>query len=78
MAAGASAPYTITANPQEPGLLAPSSFLVGGKQYAVAPFTDGVTYVPPTGAIPDLASRPPARSSDFRRAILAGRDSGAP
>jgi virginiamycin B lyase len=57
-ALGTSAPYQVTVNATEPGLLAPSSFDIGGTQYAVALFTDGVTYVLPTGAIPGIASRP--------------------
>jgi uncharacterized protein (TIGR03437 family) len=56
-AAGASAAYPITVNATEPGLLAPSSFNIGGTQYAVALFTDG-TYVLPIGAISGIASRP--------------------
>src|ERR1035437_9516217 len=46
--AGASSAYDITVNTLQPGLLAPSSFLVGGKQYVVAQFLDGITYdLPP-------------------------------
>jgi uncharacterized protein (TIGR03437 family) len=56
-AAGASPPYTIAINAEEPGLLAPSSFNIGGKQYAAALFPDGATYVLPPGAIPGLMSR---------------------
>jgi uncharacterized protein (TIGR03437 family) len=56
-AAGASAASTITVNQQQPGLLAPSSFIVGGKQYVVALFSDGVTYVLPPGAIAGIPSR---------------------
>jgi uncharacterized protein (TIGR03437 family) len=56
-AAGAGAPFTITVNPQQPGLLAPSSFSVGGKQYVVALFSDGATYVLPPGAIAGVPSR---------------------
>jgi uncharacterized protein (TIGR03437 family) len=52
-----SAPVNITVSATEPGLLAPASFLIGGKQYVVAQFTDG-TYVLPTGAIAGVASRP--------------------
>src|SRR5581483_2244065 len=44
---GATAPYTIMVNPVEPGLLAPSTFSVGGKQYAATLFNDGITYVAP-------------------------------
>ncbi len=53
---GASAAYTITVNALQPGLLAPASFLVGGKQYVVAQFLDG-TFVMPLNAIPGVPSR---------------------
>jgi len=56
--AGQSAAYPITVNGTEPGLLAPASFKVGGTQYVTALFSDGVTYVLPTGAISGLTSRP--------------------
>ena len=56
-ATGPSAPYTITVNATEAGLLAPASFNVGGVQYTAALFTDGVTYVLPPGAIPGVTSR---------------------
>ena len=56
--AGFSAPVTITVNTTQPGLLAPRSFVIGGKQYLGAVFPDGVTYVLPTGAIPGVNSRP--------------------
>jgi uncharacterized protein (TIGR03437 family) len=55
-AAGTSAAYNITVNATQPGMDAPASFLVGGKQYVVARFTDGV-YVLPPNAIPGLTSR---------------------
>jgi uncharacterized protein (TIGR03437 family) len=59
---GLSAPYTLTLNALEPGLLAPPSFMVGGKQYVVAFNSDSTAAVPdytlPTGAIPGLTSRP--------------------
>jgi uncharacterized protein (TIGR03437 family) len=54
---GVSAPYTLTLNPLEPGLLAPSSFTAGGNQYVVAFNSDG-SYTLPTGAIAGLTSRP--------------------
>jgi uncharacterized protein (TIGR03437 family) len=54
--AGASSAYNITVNTLQPGLLAPSSFIVGGKQYVVALFADG-TYVLPPNAIPEIPSR---------------------
>jgi uncharacterized protein (TIGR03437 family) len=55
-AAGASAPYTSTVNPQQPGLLAPNSFIIGGKQYIAAFFQDGAFALPP-GAIAGVSSR---------------------
>jgi uncharacterized protein (TIGR03437 family) len=55
---GTSSAFNITVNSTEPGLLAPSSFAIGGKQYAVALLPDNATYVLPTGAIPGVASRP--------------------
>lgn len=56
-AAGTSAPIDITVDAAEPGLLAPTSFNIGGTQYVVAQFVDG-SYVLPEGAIPGLASHP--------------------
>jgi uncharacterized protein (TIGR03437 family) len=53
---GTSTPYTININTVQPGLYAPSSFIVGGKQYVAAVFQDG-TYVAPPGAIPNVNSR---------------------
>ena len=55
--AASSAAYTLTVNSTEPGMLAPSSFQIGGKQYLGALFTDGVTYVLPPGAIAGVPSR---------------------
>ncbi len=57
-AAGTSAPYTVTVNPAQPGLLPSPSFQIGGKQYVAALLSDGATYVLPPGAIPGAASRP--------------------
>jgi uncharacterized protein (TIGR03437 family) len=54
---GTSAPAQVTTAPVEPGLLAPASFEISGKQYVVALLPDG-TYVLPTGAIPGINSRP--------------------
>ena len=56
-AAGVSAPFTVTVDPVKPGLLAPASFKIGTTQYAVALFSDGVTYVLPPGSIPGITSR---------------------
>jgi uncharacterized protein (TIGR03437 family) len=55
---GTSAPFNVTVNATEPGLLAPASFKIGGKQYVVAFHADNVTYVLPPGAILGLPSRP--------------------
>jgi uncharacterized protein (TIGR03437 family) len=52
-----SVPYSITVNAVEPGLNAPTSFNIGGTQYAVAQFADG-SYVLPTDAVAGLTSRP--------------------
>jgi uncharacterized protein (TIGR03437 family) len=57
-AAGASAALTLTVNTEEPGLPAPASFKVGGTQYVAALFSDGATFVLPTGAISGVTSRP--------------------
>lgn len=46
-AAGTSAAYTVTMKPTQPGLLAPPSFTVNGKQYVAALLPDGATYVLP-------------------------------
>ncbi len=54
--AGTSSTYQITVNPLQPGLLAPPSFQVGGKQYVVAQFADG-TFVMPPNAISGIPSR---------------------
>jgi len=56
-AIGTSAPYNITVDALEPGLLAPASFMVDGTQYVTAMFADG-TFVLPTGAISGINSRP--------------------
>jgi uncharacterized protein (TIGR03437 family) len=53
---GSSAPYSITVNLTEPGLLAPAVFNLKGGQYIAALFADGVTFVLPPGSIPGVAS----------------------
>jgi uncharacterized protein (TIGR03437 family) len=53
-----SAPYDVTSNGIQPGLLAPASFKIGANQYVTALSADGATYILPTGAIPGVASRP--------------------
>lgn len=55
--AGESAPFTVTVNPEEPGLLAPASFVIKSIHYVAATFPDG-TFVLPAGAIPGLVTRP--------------------
>lgn len=55
--AGSSAPYTITVNPLQPGVLAPASFIVNGKQYLAALFPDGSTFVLPPNSLPGVTSR---------------------
>jgi uncharacterized protein (TIGR03437 family) len=52
---GASSPYSLTINSLQPGLLAPSSFMVGGKQY-VAAFHSDQTFVMPPGAVAGVTS----------------------
>jgi uncharacterized protein (TIGR03437 family) len=54
---GTSPAYSIAVNAAQPGLLAPSSFNIGGTQYAAAVFSDGVTFVLPPGAIAGVPSR---------------------
>jgi uncharacterized protein (TIGR03437 family) len=54
---GASDPVTVAVNLEEPGLLSPPSFNIGGTQYVVALFPDGATYVLPPDAIPGVTSR---------------------
>jgi uncharacterized protein (TIGR03437 family) len=55
-AAGTSAPFTVTVNPEEPGLLAPAAFVIKSLSYVAATFADG-TFVLPPGAITGLTSR---------------------
>jgi uncharacterized protein (TIGR03437 family) len=55
--AGSSAPYTLTLNPLEPGLLAPPQFTIGGNQYVEAFNSDG-SYTLPTTSTLGLNSRP--------------------
>jgi uncharacterized secreted protein with C-terminal beta-propeller domain len=50
-------------NAEQPGLLAPSSFNVGGTQYVAALFPDGAIYVLPR-----------ARSQDCPRAVRSRGD----
>jgi len=54
---GGKATSTVTVNAVEPGIFAPSSFVVGGKQYAGAVANDGVTFILPPGAVPGITSQ---------------------
>jgi uncharacterized protein (TIGR03437 family) len=54
---GASDTYTVTVNAVQPGLLAPASFKVGGKQYVAALFPDYSTFVAPAGSITGVTSK---------------------
>jgi uncharacterized protein (TIGR03437 family) len=56
-AAGTSSASTVTVTAEQPGLLAPSMFSASGKQYVVALFTDGQTYVLPPDVIAGIPSR---------------------
>jgi uncharacterized protein (TIGR03437 family) len=56
--AGTSDPYIVAVETVQPGLLAPPSFRVGGKQYTAALATDFRTFMLPVGAIPGVPSRP--------------------
>lgn len=57
-----SAPYPVTVNATQAGLLAPPNFNVAGVQYAVAIFTDGA-YALPAGSLAGVNTRP-ARPGD--------------
>ena len=54
---GTSTAYNITVNALQPGLRAPASFQLAGKQHVVAQFSDQ-SYVLPAGALAGVASRP--------------------
>jgi uncharacterized protein (TIGR03437 family) len=55
---GISDPFPIYVNQTEPGLLAPpGTFVINGKQYVAALFSDG-SFALPQNAIPGVASRP--------------------
>jgi uncharacterized protein (TIGR03437 family) len=54
---GTSTSVNVTVNATEPGLLAPTSFQINGKQYVVAQHSDG-SYVLPVGAIAGVTSSP--------------------
>jgi uncharacterized protein (TIGR03437 family) len=66
---GTSAPYPITVNVTEPGLLAPAVFNLPAGQYIAALFLDGVTFVLPPGSIAGVAS---ARAKPGDTIVLYG------
>jgi uncharacterized protein (TIGR03437 family) len=55
---GTSDGFGLVVNQTEPGLLAPASFVVSGKQYVGALLPDGQTFALPAGAIAGVASSP--------------------
>ena len=61
--AGTSDPQMITVNEVQPGLLAPASLKLGGKQYTEALSPDGSALILPAGAMQGGAARP-ARPGD--------------
>ncbi len=56
-AAGTSDSYTLTVGETQPGLFAPATFNIGGKQYVAAVFPDFQAFVLPPDAIPGVPSR---------------------
>ncbi len=54
---GVSEQFWLIVNPTQPGLLAPSTFQIGGKQYVAGILPDG-TFALPQNAITGVASRP--------------------
>jgi uncharacterized protein (TIGR03437 family) len=54
---GTSAPFTVTVNATQPGLLAPAVFNLPAGQYVGALFPDYTTYVLPPGAISGVTSK---------------------
>ena len=62
---GSSAPFPVTVESVKPGLLAPSSFLIGATQNLVALFPDNVTYVLPPGAIAGVPVHGPANPQGY-------------
>jgi uncharacterized protein (TIGR03437 family) len=61
-AGGSSAPYTVTVNTNEPGLLAPPAFVLKGTQNVVALFSNTLTYVLPVNVSGAVTAR--ARPGD--------------
>jgi uncharacterized protein (TIGR03437 family) len=54
---GTSAPYSINVASTQPAVLAPGSFVIGGKQYAAALFANGSTFALPPGTLPGVDSK---------------------
>jgi uncharacterized protein (TIGR03437 family) len=57
-AAGISAPFRLEIAATQPGMLAPPSFRIDGRQHAAATIGTTGMYALPVGAIPGIASRP--------------------
>ncbi len=55
-ASGSSSPYTLTVNALQPGLLAPSTFVVNGKQYVAALNASQTSFIMPPGAVAGITS----------------------
>lgn len=56
---GQSAPYPLTVEASQPGVLAPAAFAIAGRQYAAGVLADGATFALPAGAgLPARAPRP--------------------
>lgn len=55
---GASAPYTLTLNALEPGLLTTSAFSIGGRQYVAALHANGTFVVPTTASSLGTPAKP--------------------
>ncbi|WP_031495187.1 choice-of-anchor V domain-containing protein [Bryobacter aggregatus] len=70
---GSSDPVLVTGAKRAPGILAPSSFIVGGKQYVVAQFADGA-YAGKESLIAGLSFRTPKPGD---RIIIYGLGFGA-
>jgi trimeric autotransporter adhesin len=68
---GVSDPLLITKTALAPGLLAPQSFKLSGKQYLVALYSDGATYVGKENLIPGVPFRP-AKPGDLITAYGIG------
>jgi uncharacterized protein (TIGR03437 family) len=66
---GSSAPFTVTVNATQPGILAPAAFKLSAGQYAVALFPDNITFVLPPGT---AAGVPTARAKPGDTIILYG------